>query len=195
MNINSTIRHRAQSVDLKAKAAKALITFMDRRIPTTVPAVSEQKGDLLESKLQPGDIVLTSDCAYPGWGRMEYWAVGSNYTHAAIVGNDSKIYEATGAGVIASDVDGYFKGHLKTAILRPDFVSPKKDAESITEYCKSHVGKNYDNLFLDDDSEFYCSELVAKALTQVTEPLATPSKDVLGRKAIAPFPEPSSAAL
>ncbi|GMU56360.1 MAG: hypothetical protein AMXMBFR33_55060 [Candidatus Xenobia bacterium] len=167
-------------------AAGALLTFMGRRIPTTVPEITREKADELKSKLQPGDVIMTADCAYPGWARMEFWTVRSNYTHAAYYAGDGKILEAVGKGVIETKLDDYFEGRQKIAIVRPDYKTPE-DVAAATAYCRSHLGKPYDSVFNSaDDKEFYCSELVFKALKSMPNPIEAPSKELLGREAVAP---------
>lgn len=158
---------------------------MGRRIPTTYPKISEEKSKELQAKIEPGDILLTADLAYPGWARMEYWTVGSEYTHAAFVGSDRQVYEAVGSGVLKGDLDSFFEGHLKVAVLRPGL--NESDVEKATDYCRQHLGKAYDGVFnTADDSEFYCSELVAKALLQIDNPVEAPTSKLLGKVAYAP---------
>lgn len=167
-------------------AAGALLAFMGRRIPHTRPETTPEQAAALKAKLKPGDVVMTCDVTYPGWARMEYWTVRSNYTHAAYYAGDGKILEAVGGGVLETPLDDYFSGRQKVAIVRPDYKTPE-DVKSATDYCRSHLGKKYDSVFnTGDDSEFYCSELVYKALKQMPNPVDVPVSDLLGKKAIAP---------
>lgn len=167
-------------------AAGAALTFMGRRIPTTVPEVSPEKQAELKSKLKAGDVIMTCDCSYPGWARMEYWTVRSNYTHAAYYAGDGKIYEAVGGGVLETPVDDYFAGRQKFAIVRPDYKSAQ-DVQAATDFCKAQLGKKYDSVFnTGDDSEFYCSELVFKALKNMPNPIEAPSSSLVGKQAVAP---------
>lgn len=166
--------------------AGGILTFMGRRIPTTVPEISKERAQHLKDTLQPGDVILTCDCAYPGWARMEFWTVRSNYTHAAYYGGDGKIYEAVGGGVQEAKLDDFFEGRLKVALVRPPYQSPE-DVKAATAFCQAQVGKPYDNIFSTaDDSEFYCSELVYKALKSMPNPIDSPSRQLLGRAAVAP---------
>ena len=167
-------------------AADGILAFMSRRVPTTVPEVTPEQANHLNQLLQPGDVILTCDCAYPGWARMEFWTVRSNYTHAAIYAGDGKIYEAVGGGVKESPLDGYFEGRLKVAVVRPPYQSPQ-DVKAATDWCRAQLGKPYDSVFnTGDDQEFYCSELVYKALQHMPNPIQAPDRKLLGRSAVAP---------
>ena len=167
-------------------AAGAMLTFMGRRIPHTMAENSPEKCAELKSKLKAGDVVMTCDVTYPGWARMEYWTVRSNYTHAAYYAGDGKILEAVGGGVLETPIDEYFEGRQKIAIVRPDYKTPE-DVKSATDFCRAQLGKKYDSVFnTGDDQEFYCSELVFKALKQMPNPIEAPSKDLLGKQAVAP---------
>ncbi|MEW6282721.1 MAG: YiiX/YebB-like N1pC/P60 family cysteine hydrolase [Candidatus Eremiobacterota bacterium] len=166
--------------------AGGLLFFMGRRIPTTVPEISPEKAEQLKQALKPGDVILTADCAYPGWARMEFWTVRSNYTHAAYYAGDGKILEAVGGGVKEAELDDYFSGRTKVAIIRPPYAS-EEDVQAATAFCKSHVGKKYDSVFnTGDDNEFYCSELVYKALKSMPHPIEAPSRVFAGKTAVAP---------
>lgn len=166
--------------------AGGILTFMGRRIPTTVPEISPDRVQHLKDTLQPGDVILTCDCSYPGWARMEFWTVRSNYTHAAYYAGDGKIYEAVGGGVQEAKLDTFFEGRLKVALIRPPYKTPE-DVKAATTFCQAQVGKAYDSVFsTGDDQEFYCSELVYKALKSMPNPIDSPSRQLLGRAAVAP---------
>lgn len=165
--------------------AGGVLGFMGRRIPTTAPNISPEKSQELQAKIKPGDVLLTADLAFPGWARMEFWTVRSHYTHAAFVGSDNQVYEAVGGGVLKGSLDSFLEGRLKVAVLRPGISD--EHVEKATDYCRQQLGKPYDGVFnTADDSEFYCSELVAKALAQGDSPLETPTSKLLGKVAYAP---------
>lgn len=167
--------------------AGGILTFMGRRIPTTVPEIGPDRVQHLKNTLQPGDVILTCDCSFPGWARMEFWTVRSNYTHAAYYAGDGKIYEAVGGGVQEAKLDDFFEGRLKVALIRPPYKDPASDVKAATAFCQAQVGKAYDSVFsTDDDKEFYCSELVYKALKSMPNPIDSPSRQLLGRAAVAP---------
>lgn len=166
--------------------AGGILTFMGRRIPTTVPEMSQERIDNLKSAMQPGDVLLTCDCAYPGWARMEFWTVRSNYTHAAFYAGDGRVLEAVGDGVIENTLEKVVSGRSKVAVIRPPYKSAA-DVQAATAFCESHLGKQYDSVFnTSDEKEFYCSELVAKALQSMPNPIDTPMASLLGKPFIAP---------
>lgn len=162
-----------------------LLTFMGRRIPSTLPEISAEKIEEIKGKVKPGDVLMSADMSYPGWARMEYWAIGSEYTHAALMGNDGEVYEAVGDGVIQTSLEEFLEGRKKIAISRHGL--SESDAASATAYAKSHIGKPYDGVFnFADDKEFYCSELVAKALASTENPVLAPQGKIFGKDAVAP---------
>ena len=162
-----------------------LLGFMGRRIPSTLPEASAEKIEDLKSKVKPGDVLMSADLSYPGWQRMEYWAIGSHYTHAALAGSDGLIYEAVGEGVITSSVEEFLEGRKKIAIARPGLNA--EEAKEATEYAKSQLGKAYDGVFnYGDDNEFYCSELVAKALKHGKGDVDIPMGKIFGKDAVSP---------
>ncbi len=166
-------------------AAGAVLGFMGRRIPPTHPEMSPEQSQDLCSKMKPGDVILTADMAYPGWARMEFWTVRSNYTHAAILGNDGHVYEAVGEGVQKVKLDEFFDGRFKVAIVRLGLDDAQ--AARATDYCQQHLGKSYDGVFnTATEDEFYCSELVTKALESAAPELQIPRDRLLGKVAIAP---------
>ncbi len=165
--------------------SKGLLAFMGRRIPTMTPEFPQAKAKSLMEKIQPGDVIMSTDMAFPGWARMEYFAIGSHYIHAAFVGSDRKVYEAVGSGVLQTDLEDSFKGRIKVAISRPGL--SEQDTAIATEFCRAQVGKPYDGAFnTEDNKEFYCSELVSKALASVKTPIATPHGSIFGKSAVAP---------
>lgn len=182
---DSAAEEPKDSFSLSKTMAAGLLGFMGRRIPTTFPEISPQKAQALKDKIKPGDVLMSTDMAYPGWGRMEHYAVGSEYVHAAMVGSDGKVYEANGEGVISGELDSFLKGRLKFAVVRPGL--SEDDVQSATDFARSHLGKKYDGVFnTEDNTEFYCSELVSKAIASGQNPVHTPVSSLFGKKAVAP---------
>lgn len=170
----------------KRQVSEAVMTVMGRRIPTTVPEISPEKASQLAAKLQPGDVILTCDCTFPGWARLEYWTVRSDYTHAAMYVGGGKVYEATGKGVHAEELSEYFQGRQKVALVRPPYVTPA-DAQAAADYCVSQDGKQYDGMGdLSNDEEIACTELVYNALKSTPNPIDTRVHSVLGVAAVGP---------
>ena len=165
--------------------ATGVLGFMGRRIPSTCPETTPERAQELKSKMKPGDVLMSADLSYPGWGRMEYWAIGSHYTHAALMGDDGHVYEAVGEGVIKTTVEEFLEGRKKIAIARPGLDG--EQAHTATEYAKSHLGKPYDGVFdYKSNNEFYCSELVAKACHAADPKFQAPMGKIFGKEAVSP---------
>lgn len=159
--------------------------IMNRRIPTRAPEVSPEKMAEIQSKVKPGDVLMSADMAYPGWGRMEHWTVGSSYTHAALLGDDGAVYEAVGEGVSKTTLEQFLAGRKKIAVARTGM--SEEGASAATKFAQAQVGKPYDTAFdYSENASFYCSELVAKSLEAASYPIEIPMKSVFGRQAVAP---------
>ncbi len=175
---------------VKKAVLGGIVGFMGRRIPTTVREISDEQRDHVIGLVQPGDILLSTSCDYPGLARMEFWTVRSDYTHAAIYEGNGKFLEATTpGGVKRSDLREYAHGRQKLAVIRPPYKTAQ-DREAALEYCRTQLGKEYDSAFnafkAGSDNEFYCSELVYKALKSMPNPIEAPTHTCFGKEAIAP---------
>lgn len=165
--------------------AGGVLTFMGRRIPTTFPDFTQERRSEISGKVKPGDVLLSADMAFPGWGRMEFWTVRSHYTHAAFVGSDKHVYEAVGNGVQRVTLDSFLEGRIKVSVFRPGLST--EDTKKATDYCSDQIGKAYDSVFkTNGDEEFYCSELVAKALAKTDKNPEVPMSKLMGKDFIAP---------
>lgn len=172
---------------LMTVAGGALVTIMGRRVPTLKRPISEESRQKVLHDIQPGDVLLETDLAYPGWERMEHYTLRSNYTHAAIYEGEGKFLEATTpGGVMRTDLDEYLHGPIKVAVIRPPYQDPD-DVKAALNYARSQLGKEYDSSFdASDDSQIYCAELVRNALASTPHPIATPERKFFGRQAVAP---------
>ncbi|MBI3927952.1 MAG: hypothetical protein HY319_20590 [Armatimonadetes bacterium] len=199
MNINRSSLGvpRAPAIPAGGKAGevagKGLVTVMGRRIPTTYPAMSAEHREEILSKVKPGDILLETNLAYPGWRRMEWYMLGSAYTHAAIYegekdGKQWFLEATTPGGVQRTDLREYLDGRLKIAVIRPPYQS-QEDVDSALDYCRQQLGKSYDSAFRLDTDDPYCAELPFRGLEQMPHPIHVPTKRAflgLGREAVGP---------
>ncbi|MBI2266298.1 MAG: hypothetical protein HYU64_14225 [Armatimonadetes bacterium] len=174
-----------------SSAGNLFTKMLDIRVPTTTKEITEEKRQEILRAIQPGDIILETNNAYPNWQRFEMLTMRSNYTHAAMYEGDGRFIEATtgdpsGAGVVRSDLAEYLHGPILVEVIRPPYKTPK-DRESAVQYLRSQLGKPYDSGFnLKDDSAIYCAELVQRALQAVPKRIETPLIRTLGRTAVAP---------
>jgi hypothetical protein len=87
--------------------------------------------------------------------------------HAGILHYDSgwKVIEATGEGVIKTDLIDFVMHNDRVCLLLPRF---KINNNALYVWHNMNLGKSYDELFKDGDDEFYCYEYVARALTNAS---------------------------
>ena len=174
-----------ESFSPTAVIGAGVAALMNRRIPTTAPEVSQERKEEIQAMARPGDVLMSADMAYPGWGRMEHWTLGSRYTHAALMGHDGAVYEAVGEGVTKTTLEQFLSGRKKIAVARTGM--SEDGVRTATQYAESQVGKPYDTAFdYSEEAGFYCSELVAKSLQAGQCPISIPMKSVFGKEAVAP---------
>ena len=165
---------------------------LDLRIPTNNAETTPEQRQAIISKLQPGDIILTSDTSYLLWETLEYSVAGSHYTHVCIYEGDGKILEATvdsGVdGVMRSNLDVAMMGPMKLAAIRPAYASPE-DIVVALDFCRERIGKHYDGLFDMDHTKgekYYCSSLIYSAFQAMPNPIAVKRKKRVGRWLVIP---------
>lgn len=172
-------------------AGKGFTKVLDIRVPTTTPSMTDERRQKILDCIQPGDILLETNNAYPNWQRLEMATLRSSYTHAAMYEGNGKFLEATtgdpsGAGVVRSDLKDYLEGPILVAVLRPPYKTPA-DRDAAVDYCRSQLGKAYDSSFrLDESESLYCAELVYRALKACPNPIDTPTRKAMGRDAVGP---------
>ena len=174
-----------------------ITSVLDVRVPTVSKGMSPETRQEILDNLQPGDVILETNNAYPNWQRLERLAFRSSFTHAAIFEGwqDGKpmLLEATtgdpsGAGVVRTNLEEYLHGPVQVGVVRPDYKTPE-DREAALQFARAQLGRPYDSGFnYKDDSTFFCSELVDKALRSCPNPVEAETSRALGfgRVTIAP---------
>lgn len=177
--------------NFKAGGGSIFTALLDTRVPTVTKPFNDEQRDQVLKDIRPGDIILETNDAYPGWQFLEKLVFGSSYTHAAIYEGDGKFIEATtgdpsGKGVVRNDLKEYLEGRISLEIIRPPYKS-EEDKESALNYARSQLGKSYDSAFnQNDDKEQYCAELVQRALEAMPNPIKVPITNFFGKKAVGP---------
>ena len=164
-----------------------LVKTLDVRVPTVTREISEARRQQILSSIRPGDVILETDDAYPGWQVMEYFTMHSSFTHAAIYEGDGKFLEATTpGGVQRTDLDEYLHGRVHIAVVRPRYKAAA-DVSAALDYARAQLGKPYDHAFnTADDNAFYCAEYVWKALKATPDPIHLPTRRALRHEVVAP---------
>lgn len=170
----------------------ALVHFLELRIPTALPDMTEVNRQKILQSVQPGDIVLTADAAYLMWEGIEYMVAGSHFTHCMVYEGDGQVLEATiesnSNGVMRSPLEKSLHGSVKVAVLRPPY-QHTDHIEQVLDFCRAQLGKPYDNVFDFEHSEgkaYYCSSLIYSALQTLDPPFEVPQKRRLGRTLVVP---------
>lgn len=156
----------------KETAAGAFVLGLDIRVPTTTPHMSEEQRNEILTKIQPGDVCLETNDAYPGWQRLEFLTSKSRHTHAFTYEGDGKMLQATTPdGVQRTDLADYLKGRVHVKVIRPNYDSPE-DIKQNLDYQRSQLGKPYNRAFdTNDTSAYYCFQLTSEGLEHTDHPI------------------------
>lgn len=173
--------------NLQDKAGDLLVKAMDVPFPPGVSKLSGEDRDTIKSLLKPGDVLLETDNAYPGWQIAEKYAFGSNWTHAGLyVGNGTVIDSGTIYKVSEVPIDKFLDTY-HIGVFRPHYQS-REDVKSAIDYVHAQLGKPYDDDFgdLPEDGKYYCAKLVYYALLHMPHPIAAPLVHFLGKEIVSP---------
>jgi len=160
---------------------------LDMRVPSAEkkPFSSEQI-EALVNTLEPGDVLLISGDNYPHWKFLEKATLNSDFTHAAIYEGDGQFIEATYPKVIRTDLRKELDRKLNFEVIRPPYAS-KDDVKAALDYSRAQLGKPYETeLDFETDKELGCSELVQRALKAMPHPIEVDTRNVFGKKIVAP---------
>jgi hypothetical protein len=128
---------------------------------------SLQEGDLLFQDLNCGDLCNAIEAVTEG-------VDGKDFSHCAMVVkiNDTlKVVEAIGDKVQVNSLTNFFERSGDTSIIKNVTIARVKHIyeplliQAIT-YAKQQIGKPYDNEFLLENGEWYCSELLYQSFKE-----------------------------
>ncbi len=113
--------------------------------------------------LRPGVVLITKT-----YGQATNLLIPGEFKHAAIVGPDGNIIEASGTGVRSIDPITFFTEKDEVKLLFPkDFTEDGLLAAA--HFAQSKIGCAYDYEFSSHNKAYYCSELVYLALSNSGE--------------------------
>lgn len=145
---------------------------------------------LIESKLKPGDVILTkSDGHLSNLTNLGFWK------HAVVfVGGDLPyVVEAIGDGVVKRTLVEMLSSKDRICILRPTerLISGASQLESYLNFILLQVGKKYDYAFdsftQSSEESFYCSELVYSGIKAGNPEAPFDLRSTFGIKTVSPM--------
>ncbi|MBJ2172788.1 hypothetical protein JBL43_00970 [Aureibaculum sp. A20] len=151
----------------------------------------EHPNVILKNELKSGDIVLRLGNGYFSDIFRSYASKEKKYSHVGVISIEDGITyvyhaeasELTGVGRVKKEV---LESFLKEIAIFDFYRLEQLDTVKIAEFVKYHYKKRtpFDLDFnSDDDSEMYCSELVAKAINSLeNNELITPTLLLANRK-------------
>lgn len=128
--------------------------------------------------IKPGDVLLSDTD-----GELSNIFNPSGINHGALyLGGDKIKYviEAIGEGVTESNLVKFLTTKDRVVILRPRFFSPEKEGLLI-EAAAYYNGLPYDYEFQQDDTEYYCFELIINIFKALYPDKVFPCKRVFGQ--------------
>ncbi|HEY3997483.1 MAG TPA: YiiX/YebB-like N1pC/P60 family cysteine hydrolase [Candidatus Xenobia bacterium] len=168
----------------KTLGQAALGMVLDMRIPTLTPHMSEAQKNEILTQVQPGDLCLETNDAYPEWQRMEFATSKSQHTHAFIYeGKGQMLQSTTPDGVQRTDLAEYLQGRIHVKVVRPPYKSPD-DVKQCLAWDAAQIGKPYNYAFDNNDtSKLYCFQLVGEGWKHMDHPIQV-QLDKVGKREV-----------
>ncbi|CAN5501369.1 hypothetical protein BH10CYA1_BH10CYA1_39620 [soil metagenome] len=166
---------------------KFLLHLLDVRMP--VPSeyyLSESSRDEVRGLLQPGDIFLESNNAFPGSQIAAKLLFGTDWIHAGIYIGENKVIDSGRKPCVALNELDQFLFTTDLAIYRPQYLGPE-DQQAAIAFANNAVGKPF-NITLDDTHghSFYCTQLIAEALLSMPHPIRLKHRHILWKSVVPP---------
>ena len=127
--------------------------------PWVTKAVDSKDYNAIATHMRDGDILLSMTK-----GHLTNLFIKGTFKHAAII-YDMSVIEAIGEGVVRTDLFDFLRTKDKICLLRPKFMTADQQHFAALMAARE-IGHNYDYLFANSNSEFYCSELVIFAINR-----------------------------
>lgn len=141
--------------DLLLKASIPVQKGMQKLHPPYAQTTVKQAEDAMKTML-PGDILISREA----WHFTNLFIPGF-WSHAAIYGNGEVVESVAPAVQVVDFRDWVIEKH-NWAVLRPDQADNTSGRDAFS-FAKTTLGRLYDYRFQNDNSKFFCSELVYDA--------------------------------
>lgn len=104
--------------------------------------------------IRPGMVILThKNFKFTNLFMDGYWS------HAAIIVSEDHVVEATGKGVVKTEIEEFISSCDDFVVLKPTFCN-EYNMKQAGEYAQKVIGCRYNFNFRPSKNAFYCSELV-----------------------------------
>jgi hypothetical protein len=141
----------------------------------------------IKELLQPGDILLESNSAYPLWQLAARFALGSAWMHGAMyVGQGMVVDAGTHPAVAQFPLDEFLKT-TAIAVFRPRYAT-EEDAAQAIEFVQKCIGRPF-NINFDHDCtcSFYCTQLISRALSGMPHAIHLKFYPLLWKRVVSPM--------
>jgi uncharacterized protein YycO len=182
-NVQKNIVRRLRRMELKLWLA--LLRLLKTRVPLTKARLSPEEQTQVRTILQPGDILLEDDSAYPLW-QVASRVVGSRWSHMAFYIGDGLVIDA-GTKPYVAEID--LEEFLQTsniAVFRPKYKHPS-NLWSAVNFMRNRLGCPFNSSFnLNKQNTYYCAQLISRAFAQMPVPIHLQRSQWLGKQFILP---------
>ena len=114
-----------------------------------------------KSVMKNGMILVTSTR-----GELTTLLIPGFFSHVGSIISQNEIIEATGHGVVKTDLIDFLLSRDYAVLLKPKWLCDKQ-MEDAAKIAESMEGRGYDYEFSSDSTQFYCSELAMYSYKQV----------------------------
>jgi uncharacterized protein YycO len=165
---------------------RSLVALVDVRLRKRVRRLSENEKMYVASLIRPGDILIDSNDAYPGWQLLTKIFLGSDWVHMGYYVGDGKVVDAGRETHVAEITLNRFLRTSRVAILRPEYYE-QDDLAAALACAREFVGKPYNrSLNLANLDDVYCTQMMREVLQRMPHPIEIRSTNVLGRHIVSP---------
>lgn len=195
--INDTLRGRlAKRLHFKADFQRArfsrmlwrcTLRLLDTKFPVPRQALlSPGQRAQIQKLLQPGDLMVESNCMYPGWQLAALLTFGSRWMHAGIYIGDGIVIDAGTKPYVAQVPLAEFLKTSDVAVYRPKYATVE-DRSAAIAFAIHHLGMPF-NLKFDhaNTNSFYCAQLLSSALLNMPHPILLRQRQMLWKTIVPP---------
>lgn len=165
---------------------RLLVASVDVRLRKRVRRLSADERQFVASIVQPGDILVDSNDAFPGWQILSKIFLGSEWVHMGFYLGDGIVIDAGLKAHVSEITLARFLRTSRVAVLRPHY-KDDEDVERVIACVRTFLGKRYNSaLDLASVDDVYCTQMMREVLKTMENPIEVRTTNVLGRNIVSP---------
>lgn len=165
---------------------RSLVALVDVRLHKRVRRLSADERQFIASIVRPGDILVDSNDAFPGWQILSKIFLGSEWVHMGLYVGDGIVVDAGQKAHVSEITLQRFLRTSRVAVLRPHY-QDDEDVERVIACARKFIGKRYNSaLDLASADDVYCTQMMREVLKTLQNPIEVRTTNVLGRSIVSP---------